>query len=54
MNKLIFFSHNQNKIKEVKKILKINKLKILTIKDFTIFWLVLRNIKKTDAIISKI
>ena len=34
MNKLIFFSHNQNKIKEVKKILKINKLKILTIKDF--------------------
>ena len=34
MSKLIFFSFNQNKIQEVKKILNYNKLKILTLNDF--------------------
>ena len=34
MNELVFFSHNQHKIKEVKKILENSKLRILTLKDF--------------------
>ena len=34
MSKLIFFSYNQNKIKEIKKILENNKIKILTLNDF--------------------
>ena len=36
MSKLIFFSFNQNKIQEVKKILNYNKLKLLTLNDFPI------------------
>ena len=34
MKELIFFSHNKYKIKEVKQILKIPKIKILTLDDF--------------------
>ncbi len=37
MSKLIFFSFNQNKIQEVKKILNYNKLKILTLNNFPKF-----------------
>ena len=36
MNELIFFSHNNHKIKEVKRILESNKLKIITLNDSSI------------------
>ena len=38
MNELIFFSHNNHKIKEIKRILESNKLKITTLNDSSIIY----------------